>query len=303
MVETLSKGKNLVVILVSSLLAMSVALFITSRLLASVLYVISATLLVAFLTIYVTWSKKTIGIQKGYFHQLEQSIKRVEQQQKLHSAFIDEQTEVTERADQVDFKSSIIHSSREDSVSLYGLGSLPSAKVIKSNLTGVVGRRAAFIETETPKVSNLDIILNSDASYWNKRVGTILHRDSHLKLSKKHDTVALRPNQVASAVEDRFDYIVIDERASRHGLWAGFLETFRLGTFLDLASALRAAREKGAVVVLIEDPVASSLTSSIREIADIKLNLNSPQESDKFESLELYRDVREIVIPEEQTNV
>ena len=122
-------------------------------------------------------------------------------------------------------------------------------------------------------------------------------------LAEKHDVVALRPNQTASVVEEEVNYIVIDEHCSRSGQWAGFLETFKLGTYLELADSLKRAKRRGAIVIVIQDPISSSLTNSVRDFADICLNLNSPEETSRFESIDLFRDVREFAALEGSSNV
>src|SRR5699024_3562852 len=106
-----------------------------------------------------------------------------------------------------------------------------------------------------------------------------VHSDLDITLNGKYNVVPLRPNQVAGVLEEPLDYILIDERCSRMGQWANFLETFRLSTYQELANGLKNARMHGAIVVLVEDPISSALTNSIREFADIRLNLNSGQRS------------------------
>lgn len=323
MVEGLSRGKALMVVLAASFSFLVIALFMTPGLVTSALYAVSAALFVFFLVLFVTWAKKTAGVQKGNFHELTQSVKRLEQSQRIQneSALKQfktgdarlsqvEQSLKTQGSPNFSSQSYIDDSvalpsvSRESTTaSLYAPGALPSSKVVKSNSPGAVGRRAASIETEEAKVSNLDVILNSENKHWKKNVAAILPSHAQQALSEKYNLVSLTPNRVSSAVEEQFEYVVIDERCSRQGQWAGFLETFKLGTYLELAEGLREARQRGAIVLVLEDPVSSSLTNSVRELADIRLNTSTPTKSKRYETLEIYRDVRNLSALEEQANV
>lgn len=298
MVERLSKGKNLAVVLIIGFVALSIAVFTALELFAAIMFVVSAAFLVLFLLVLVTWLKKNAGIQKANFHELTQSVKTLgfKQNEQFASATMN----------QAGGESPMSASSvqpREVSKNLYAPGALPSAKVIKSNTPGAVGRRAASMETETPGFSNFDIILNSEKTRWTKKVATIVQPETMRNLAEKHDVVALRPNQTASVVEEEVNYIVIDEHCSRSGQWAGFLETFKLGTYLELADSLKRAKRRGAIVIVIQDPISSSLTNSVRDFADICLNLNSPEETSRFESIDLFRDVREFAALEGSSNV
>lgn len=314
MVEGLSRGKALVVVLAASFACLGIALFMTPGLVTSALYAVSAALFVFFLVLFVTWAKKTAGVQKGNFHELTQTVKRLEQSQRIQN----DNTRLSED-DEIPHTQGVSNFSnqgyRNDSVawssvsrgnttaSLYAPGALPSSKVVKSNSPGAVGRRAASIETEESKVSNLDVILNSENKHWKKNVAAILPSHAQQALSEKYNLVSLTPNRVSSAIEEQFEYVVIDERCSRQGQWAGFLETFKLGTYLELAEGLREARQRGAIVLVLEDPVSSSLTNSVRELADIQLNTSTPTKAKRYETLEIYRDVRNLSALEEQANV
>src|SRR5699024_2816952 len=136
-----------------------------------------------------------------------------------------------------------------------------------------------------------------------KNIATIVRSDVENKLSDKYNVLPLSPNRVSGVLEENLDYILIDERCSRTGRWAGFLETFKLGTYLELANALTNAKKRDVVVLVVEDSVSSSLTNSIREFADIRLNLSSLKHSDHFASLEVYQDVRGLVSLEERAHV
>ena len=303
------------VVLAASFSFLVIALFMTPGLVTSALYAVSAALFVFFLVLFVTWAKKTAGVQKGNFHELTQSVKRLEQSQRIQneSALKQfktgdarlsqvEQSLKTQGSPNFSSQSYIDDSvalpsvSRESTTaSLYAPGALPSSKVVKSNSPGAVGRRAASIETEEAKVSNLDVILNSENKHWKKNVAAILPSHAQQALSEKYNLVSLTPNRVSSAVEEQFEYVVIDERCS--------LETFKLGTYLELAEGLREARQRGAIVLVLEDPVSSSLTNSVRELADIRLNTSTPTKAKRYETLEIYRDVRNLSALEEQANV
>jgi len=323
MVESLSKGKALVVILVASLVALGVALFIYPGILASLMFAFAASFFVLFLIIFVTWAKKSVGIEKGNFHYLSQAVKSIERKQKAHSECVVYQSkamesrlsnieqllrQMTARSTPAQCKTDDsskfqAESDRGNTPSLYTPGFLPSSKVIKSNSSGVIGRRAASIETEAATVPNLDVILNSDKERWKKNIATIVRSDVENKLSDKYNVLPLSPNRVSGVLEENLDYILIDERCSRTGRWAGFLETFKLGTYLELANALTNAKKRDVVVLVVEDSVSSSLTNSIREFADIRLNLSSLKHSDHFASLEFYQDVRGLVSLEERAHV
>lgn len=323
MVERLSKGKTLAVVLIIGFVALSIAVFTALELFAAIMFVVSAAFLVLFLLVLVTWLKKNAGIQKANFHELTQSVKTLgfKQNEQFASATMNSkalesrlsnlehtlnQKQLSSAMNQAGGESPMGASSvqpREVSKNLYAPGALPSAKVIKSNTPGAVGRRAASMETETPGFSNFDIILNSEKTRWTKKVATIVQPETMRNLAEKHDVVALRPNQTASVVEEEVNYIVIDEHCSRSGQWAGFLETFKLGTYLELADSLKRAKRRGAIVIVIQDPISSSLTNSVRDFADICLNLNSPEETSRFESIDLFRDVREFAALEGSSNV
>src|SRR5699024_3401324 len=313
-VEGLSRGKALVVVVAASFAFLGIALFMTPGLVTSALYAVSAALFVFFLVLFVTWAKKTAGVQKGNFQELTKTVKRLEQSQRIQNdnTSLSEDDEIPHIQGVSNFSNqgyrndsvALSSVSRGNStVSLYAPGALPSSKVVKSNSPGAVGRRAASIETEESKVSNLDVILNSENKHWKKNVAAILPRHAQQALSEKYNLVSLTPNRVSSAVEEQFEYVVIDERCSRQGQWAGFLETFKLGTYLELAEGLREARQRGAIVLVLEDPVSSSLTNSVRELADIRLNTSTPTKSKRYETLEIYRDVRNLSALEEQANV
>lgn len=314
MVEGLSRGKALVVVLAASFAFLGIALFMTPGLVTSALYAVSAALFVFFLVLFVTWAKKTAGVQKGNFHELTKTVKRLEQSQRIQNdnTSLSEDDEIPHTQGVSNFSN---QGYRNDSValssvsrgnttaSLYAPGALPSSKVVKSNSPGAVGRRAASIETEESIVSNLDVILNSENKHWKKNVAAILPRHAQQALSEKYNLVSLTPNRVSSAVEEQFEYVVIDERCSRQGQWAGLLETFKLGTYLEFAGGLREARRRGAIVLVLEDPVSSSLTNSVRELADIRLSTSTPTKAKRYETLEIYRDVRNLFALEEQANV
>ena len=85
MVEGLSIGKALMVVLAASFSFLVIALFMTPGLVTSALYAVSAALFVFFLVLFVTWAKKTAGVQKGNFHELTQSVKRLEQSQRIQN--------------------------------------------------------------------------------------------------------------------------------------------------------------------------------------------------------------------------
>lgn len=323
MVESLSKGKALVVVIAASLVILVIALFITPGPLASVLYAVSAALFAIFLVTFVTWAKKNAGIQKGNFRELTQAVKRLEHKygarldavSKHNEVFNTRLTAIEQSLKHQASFSPPVHDEREatfavqssprenENSSLYSLNALPSAKVIKSNTPGAVGRKAAFIETEVASVDNLDIILNSGVDRWKKNVASILPIDVQERMSAKYNLVALAPNRTSTIGVEKFDYVVVDEHCSRQGRWAGFLETYRLGTYLELAETLRNARRSGAIVIVLEDPVASSLTNSIREFADIRLTPNSSQGHSQYESLEVCRELRELTALEEQARV
>lgn len=298
MVEGFTRGNALVVVLVASFAFLGIPLFMDPGLVTSALFAVAAALFVFFLVLFVTWAKKTAGVQKGNFRELKQSVKKIEQC--IAAQHASNSSTQSNRNDPLALPAK---SPDSTTASLYALGALPSSKIVKANSLGAVGRRAALIETEETNVSNLDVILNSEDKHWKKNVATILPKRAQQALTEKYNTVSLTPNRVLSAVEEKFDYVVIDERCSRHGQWAGFLETFKLGTFLELAEGLREARRRGAIVFVLEDQASGSLTSSIRELADIRLNTSIRNKDERYETLRIYRDIRELPAQEGRANV
>lgn len=318
MAERLSKGKTLVVMLVICFLAVAVGLIAQPGILSVLMFIVASGLLLLFLVVLVSWLKKTAGINKENFHQIEQHLKSIQQENTLlkkqaekNSADIALQVS---RINELNAASETPNRSTDsildgkDNLNPFGLGSLfaqgalPSAKVIKQNSTGSVGRKAAAIEIEKPSISNLEIVLNAETEKWTKNLAVIVPTEIKASLDKKHNVTALSPNRTEIITNSNFDYIIVDERSSRQGTWSNFLDTFRLSTYLDLSKALRAARSRGSIILVIEDDVSSSLTNSLREHADIKLRPGHQQTSGNYEALEIYRDLKQLTFEEEYLN-
>lgn len=270
--EAFSRGKTQVAVLLVTTVSgvLSVIFYGTTVFLPLILVTILAA--TVFFIALLVWGKGVVGkIYERFTHletRMNQAMKEARQDVLLPSSKAPHETvSASENA------SHIVEGSAP--LSMYDLAALPPANVLQTHSSGVVGRAAARMELAAKSV-NFSTIINSDHAAWECCIATIVSPDVEKICRELGSTFSLTPFQVGATLLPGCHFVVIEEQAFYSGAWNGCLETAKTGMFMELLTGVRASQQSGAQIILIQHNVVSALTNTLRNCADISINLDKP---------------------------
>lgn len=156
--------------------------------------------------------------------------------------------------------------------SIFTPGAIPANTVKAKPYAHKAGRGAAHQEMEDGGWNKLLTVTNPRFSRGRK-IALLGSEELEKELITVGEVVDIRLGKDHSGIPNNCSQVVIDERATHNGQYAGFLETTRTQEFIQLLNSLAQAKRDGVVIINITDGPAHHFTRSIRDVSDINIPL------------------------------
>ena len=222
--------------------------------------------------VFVTWAKMLAGEFRGLARDISSSEWRQYQQdpfsEQLRSAPPHtEQNKGNSESDKCAASSAELKTPR--TISAFAPSGIPAIDIQGRPLAGAAGRFAADQVMGDDPGRAFRYLMREPLENEDRQIRMLTSGQLFEAVRPLADVSLIMPGYGTLEPDPEVAYILIDERELKTGAWAGVLTSAGTANFLLLMDLLKAQKQLGTVVIVIEDDVPGHFNGTLREMADV----------------------------------